>query len=86
MRSIGQYAKFLVAAACLGLAACGGGPVEKCEPKSMPATGQEQRIAHPESSSCYVIVMTCNMCVYDQQGVLKKTKGEVCGVCLGLDF
>lgn len=86
MCSIRLYAKFFVVAACLGLASCGGGPVEKCEPKSLLATGQEQRIAHPKSSSCYVVVMTCNMCIYDQQGVLKETKSEICGVCLEMDF
>jgi hypothetical protein len=68
------------------LAACGSESVESCEPKSMPATGSIQKITHPHGNACKGLVMQCNYCVYDKQGLLKEADSESCGVCLGADF
>lgn len=54
---------------------------------SMPATGEEQRVAHPtQPSQCRFGVMFCNACVYDANGGLSHSVSEPCGVCLGTKF
>jgi len=52
------------------------------------ATGKEVRESHPTMpTECkFAVVLTCNVCVYDEKGGLSHSVSEVCGVCFGTDF
>ena len=59
---------------------------DQCD-RSLPATGEMHRIAHPRvASACQAVVMMCNYCQYDRNGAFERAGSDPCGVCIGADF
>lgn len=79
----------IVVAAVFGLTgfSCSDGTLaQDCDPR-MPATGQEEKVPHPkEPSSCRIVVMSCNACVYDADGNFSRVDSETCGACVQSSF
>jgi hypothetical protein len=56
-------------------------------PPSIRPTGREERI--PKfgcETTCVVLVMLCNYCVYNPAGGYLRSETKVCGACVGLPF
>lgn len=64
-----------------------GALTQSCRP-FISATGKEVRESHPtKPTECkFLVVLTCNACVYDDRGGLSHSASEVCGVCFGASF
>ncbi len=57
---------------------------ESCLPHT---TSGIRKSLHPDKpTSCYLVVMTCNYCTYDENGYFTGVEWEVCGICVGLSF
>jgi hypothetical protein len=58
---------------------------QNCEAR-IPATSSVTRVADPvEPSACVAVVMMCNYCEYDSDGMFKKSGRDACGLCLAWD-
>jgi hypothetical protein len=63
-----------------------GSLAEGCE-RSMPGNGSRQMIPHAEKpSQCKLIVLSCNACVYDEDGSFDYVETSSCGMCLQASF
>lgn len=64
-----------------------GALTQSCRP-FISATGKEVRESHPtKPTECkFLVVLTCNACVYDAKGGLSHSASEVCGVCFSAGF
>lgn len=55
-------------------------------PARIPPPGKEVRIPKQppggKPNECHLIIMTCNYCVYSQDGILKSDGSEFCGFCV----
>lgn len=60
-----------------------------CRPCSvrLPATGSPFKVPHQGCESvCYGLVLVCQYCNYDANGINTGESSEVCGACIGFPF
>lgn len=58
---------------------------QTCMPR-VSASSASRRIPDPEKpSACFAVVMICNYCEYDPNGLLTSSGMTPCGVCVGWD-
>lgn len=63
-----------------------GSGAEACAPR-VHGTEAGQKTPHPEKpTSCLGVVLFCNFCEYADDGSLKGSGSEPCGICFGADF
>lgn len=61
-----------------------GSVTASCTPR-LPGTGSEQVVPHPTMpTTCRVVVLYENLCVYDGAGQLSHTKSHAVGACAGI--
>jgi hypothetical protein len=64
---------------------------ERAEPASDAdrSTCDEWGVAdscYDNGTDCYGVVLMCNSCCYDENGIFEEETSDACGACLGVPF